>query len=358
MPLFDPRERRAILLFLPLVLLLTLCVLLLEERRTVQRAATRQLAERPLAPDSIHRFEFDPNTITYDSLLLVGFSRTQALQLLKYRAAGKVWRLAEELHLIYGMTDSLFEAIRPYVRIGEAYAYPERSFDTAWRRFPSAPARCFTPQGPFRIDTVSVDFLRSMGFSVRWSEALVRCNRQRGIRSMEELRELRFVGDSVADLLAPWVSFPAPEPDPYDEPVELNGADSATLCSLYGIGSKSAAAIIDYRRRLGGFHSVEQLAEVRGVTEANYEKILQQIWCDSFQIRKIDINFAPADELREHPYIDAVTLRKITNKRQQRKSKGGWSTVEEMVQENILTDEQARRLCPYLRFGTYPGNER
>ncbi len=342
-----------------MVLLITLCLILVEERRHERRVAALRVAEYPVTRDSVHYFTFDPNTISYDSLLLLGFTRTQALQLMRYRAAGKVWRLPEELHLIYGMTDTLFENIRPWVRIGEQYAYPERHFDTAdWRTFPPAPKRTFTPQGEFLIDTVSVDFVRSMGFTVRWSEALVDCIRRRGIRSLAELAELRFVGDSVATMLAPWVHFPEPEPDPYDTPIELNRADSAALCAIYGIGAKSAAAIIDYRQRLGGFHSVEQLAEVRGVTEANYEKILQQIWCDSFQIQKIDINFAPAERMREHPYIDAALLRKLISKRQQRKSKGGWSTVEEMVQENILTDEQAHRLRPYLRFGTHPESER
>ncbi len=350
---FDARERRALMLFLPLILLLVVGTMLLDSRRTAHRVALLQEAEIPIQRDSCRLFLFDPNTITYDSLLLLGFEKSQALNLLKYREAGKVYRLPEELDLLYGMTDSLFQRIRPYIRIGESFAYPptltrERS------RFPEPAPRKFRPDGPFRIDTVSARYLQQLGFSIRWSEAFVDCYRRRGIRSLDEMRELRFIGDSITRMLAPYLLFPTPEADPFDTPVEINQADSAQLIAIYGIGEKSAREILRYRQRLGGFYRVEQLSEVKGVMEANYEKILQQIWCDSFQIQKIDINFAPAERLRVHPYMTSAIIRKLINRRQQRKSKGGWSTVEELKEEDILTDEEAERLRPYLRFGTTP----
>ena len=33
-----------------------------------------------------------------------------------------------------------------------------------------------------------------------------------------------------------------------------------------------------------------------------------------------------------------------------RESKGGWNSIEEMQMDNIFTEEEARRLAPYLRF--------
>lgn len=349
---FDSREIRGLMLFIPLMLLVGVGWFVVEVRRMDHRVETLQLADDPLPADSIHLFYFDPNTISYDSLKLLGFSKMQARQLLHYRAAGKVYRMAEDLDGIYGMTDSLFQRVRPYVRIGREYAFQPKA-QGAWREFEATPRRTFQPpKAAIPIDSLTVEVLRAMGFSIRWSEAFVDCHRRRGIRSTEEMRELNFIGDSITDLLTPWILFPAPKQDPFEAPVELNGADSATLRSVYGIGEKTVMEIIRYRNRLGGFHRVEQLAEVKGVTEANYEKILQQIWCDSFQIQKIDINFAPAERIKGHPYMEPRTFRKLISKRQQRKSKGGWSTVEEMVEEDILTPDEAQRLRPYLRFGT------
>jgi competence protein ComEA len=56
-------------------------------------------------------------------------------------------------------------------------------------------------------------------------------------------------------------------------PVDLNAADAATLDSLPGVGPSTAAAIIEHRERIGGFTSVEQLLDVRGIGEAKLEQL-------------------------------------------------------------------------------------
>jgi len=351
MELFDRRMTRALIVFVTVVLIVS--VLVWTSRKRAMEGVLREIEaeEYPERADSVALFAFDPNEAEYFDLLRLGFSNLQAVQLLKYRAAGKVFRIPEELATVYGMTDSLFRSLYPYIEIGEKYRFHPRRKE-ARRGFADNPERRFRADEPFRIDTVSAAYMRRLGFSVRWSEAFVDCYRRRKMRSLDELREIAFIGDSIASMLAPWLIFPEREPDPCDEPIELNRADSAELCRVYGIGPVTARAIVEYRRRLGGFCNVEQLAEVRGVLESNYEKIVEQISCDSFLIQKIDINFAPPERLREHPYLPPRILRKLLSKRQQRKSKGGWSTVEEMVDENILTKEEAARLHPYLRFGT------
>jgi competence ComEA-like helix-hairpin-helix protein len=131
------------------------------------------------------------------------------------------------------------------------------------------------------------------------------------------------------------------------ELLEINSADSAALVAVNGIGVKSAVEIMKYRDLLGGFHSVEQISEVKCVTEQNFAKILQQICCDSCEIQKIDINFAAPKEIARHPYMSARALRKIIKQRQ---LKGGWSRIEEMVEDEILSEDEAKRLAPYLWF--------
>lgn len=349
---FDRRERRGILLFLPLLLLIAVGARFARVRR-IERVERRIEAEEHALPvDSIRCFPFDPNTVLYEELLRLGFTKSQAVSLLKYRAAGKIFRIPEELATLYGMTDSLFRQLRPWVTIGEEFRYAPRPRHPGFRSSDSLRRFRADRAEPFRIDTVSAAYLRRLGFSTRWSEAFVDCWHRRRMRSLDELREIAFIGDSITALLAPFLIFPEREPAPGDGPVELNTADSAALCRVYGIGPVTARAIVEYRRRLGGFVRVEQLAEVRGVLEANYEKIIEQISCDSFHIQKIDINFAPPERLREHPYLPPRILRKLLSKRQQRKSKGGWSTVEELVDDDILTEEEAERLRPYLLFGT------
>lgn len=344
--LFSDREIRAIAVFLPLAGLLITALVLVRPSANPE-AARRAEAVMEIRRDTTAMRHFDPNTATFDELLELGLSKHEAVSLLKYRAAGKVFRIPEDLALCYGISDSLYRQLAPWVRIGRKYAIAPEEYRTG-RILPEP----LEPR-PFRIDTVSVRYLRAIGaLSKRQAEAFIRWRDLSGIYDMEELRDCYVVSDSVAAALEPYVIFPERKPHPIEEPVELNTADSAALRSVSGIGPKTVGAILTYRERLGGFLRAEQLAEVPGVTERNYEKILKQIYCDSCKIRKIDINFASPKVLGRHPYIAPQVLRKLLKARQ---LKGGWSTAEELIEENIMTRKEAARLVPYLQFGSVSG---
>ena len=344
--LFSDREIRAIAVFLPLAGLLITALVLVRPSANPE-AARRAEAVMEIRRDTTAMRHFDPNTATFDELLELGLSKHEAVSLLKYRAAGKVFRIPEDLALCYGISDSLYRQLAPWVRIGRKYAIAPEEYRTG-RILPEP----LEPR-PFRIDTVSVRYLRAIGaLSKRQAEAFIRWRDLSGIYDMEELRDCYVVSDSVAAALEPYVIFPERKPHPIEERVELNTADSAALRSISGIGPKTVGAILSYRERLGGFLRAEQLAEVPGVTERNYEKILKQIYCDSCKIRKIDINFASPKVLGKHPYIAPQALRKLLKARQ---LKGGWSTAGELVEQNILTREEAARLAPYLQFGSDSG---
>ena len=344
--LFSDREIRAIAVFLPLAGLLITALVLVRPSADPE-AARRAEAAMEIRRDSTALRPFDPNTATLDDLLGLGLTKHEAVSLLKYRAAGKVFRIPEDLALCYGISDSLYRRLEPWVRIGRKYAIAPEEYRTG-RILPEP-----LPPQPFRIDTVSVRYLRAIGaLSKRQAEAFVRWRDLSGIYDMEELRDCYVVSDSVAAALEPYVIFPERKPRPTEQPVELNTADSATLRSVNGIGPRTVVSILNYRERLGGFLRAEQLAEVPGVTERNYEKILKQIYCDSCKIRKIDINFASPKVLGRHPYIAPQALRKLLKARQ---LKGGWSTAEELVEENIMTRKEAARLAPYLQFGSDSG---
>ena len=65
----------------------------------------------------IHMQEFDPNTVDSSTLVHLGFKPWQAKNMIKYRAAGGKYRKAEDLKKLYGMTDSMYRALTPYIRI-------------------------------------------------------------------------------------------------------------------------------------------------------------------------------------------------------------------------------------------------
>ena len=55
--------------------------------------------------------------------------------------------------------------------------------------------------------------------------------------------------------------------------VSLNNGTLSDFESLSGIGSAKAEAIIAYREEHGGFTSIEEIMEVKGIGEKIFEKI-------------------------------------------------------------------------------------
>lgn len=55
--------------------------------------------------------------------------------------------------------------------------------------------------------------------------------------------------------------------------VDLNTADRDLLMKIPGIGEKLAQRIIEYREEKGGFNGLEEIGNIKGITNYRYEKI-------------------------------------------------------------------------------------
>lgn len=347
-PLFSDREIRAAAIFLPLALLTVAALALLRAKPDpdIARQAENEMETRTPAPCPE---PFDPNTADFEQLLRLGLTRSEAAALLNYRAAGKIFRIPEHLADCRAIDDSVYRSLRPYIRIGQRFAAAPRDFRSG--RFISRPL----PLTTFRIDTVTARYLQAIGaFSRKQAQNIIKWRELHGIYCLDDLLECYSVNDSVACVLAPYLIYPErPRPVP-QFPIEINSADSAALRAVDGIGKKTVVRILEYRRKLGGFVDIRQLAEIEGMTESNFEKISAQIYCDTCKIHKIDINFALPSAMESHPYLDRGAIRKLMKARQ---LKGGWSTAEEFRNANILSPESAERLIPYLCFGSRSGSD-
>ena len=359
-------------IFIPLALMVMLGLAYILPRG--DRNAAERLTEEYERGDSLHLRAFDPNTVTYEELRAMGVKKYVAVSLIRYRTAGKVFRIVEDVALCYGVDDSTYHELKPYITIDSAYQlHPRYGSDTTYAHREAfrdsmrrvRDARYDSLRGTwgrerrekptlkldtFRIDTVSARYLRATGvLTKRQAEALVRWRDLSGIYDMEELRACYVVSDSAAQMMEPYVIFPTPKRNLKEQPIDLNTADSAELRSVKGIGEKTVMRIIAYRERLGGFCKKEQLKEVEGMTEQNYELISQQISINCHAIRKLNLNLAPRDELARHPYLSPRILRKLLKQRQ---LKGGWKNFQELIDDRLLTHEEAERLAAYLDFGS------
>ena len=77
---------------------------------------------------------------------------------------------------------------------------------------------------------------------------------------------------ALAITLSAGLASAAGKPAPTGK-VNINAASADQLSALPGIGAKLAARIVEYRQKTGAFKSVQELMNVKGVGEKNFEKL-------------------------------------------------------------------------------------
>jgi competence protein ComEA len=126
--------------------------------------------------------------------------------------------------------------------------------------------------------------------------------------------------------------------------IDLNSATIEQLVSLPGVGSYSAEKIIQYRQRLGGFLTIDQLAEIKGLYPdiiGNMNPFIE-IKC---KVQPIALNSVTIERLKQHPYLSWNQANSIIKMRQHI---GSFKTVEQ-IKQSVLIDEQTfEKLKPYL----------
>jgi DNA uptake protein ComE-like DNA-binding protein len=140
-------------------------------------------------------------------------------------------------------------------------------------------------------------------------------------------------------------SKPGTQNPPTPSIIELNTADSSLLVTVKGVGPAFARRILEYRERLGGFHSVVQLKEVYGIDEEKYKVMKDFVKADSTYIRKININTAQASELKKLPYLTWTVANGLVN---YRKSHGNYKSVAGIRSCALITEELYKKIAPYL----------
>ena len=130
--------------------------------------------------------------------------------------------------------------------------------------------------------------------------------------------------------------------------IDINSADATEWMQLRGIGAGYAKRILNFREKLGGFLTVDQVGETFGLPDTTFQKIKPYLVADTQALRRININEASAQELMAHPYIDGRTAKNIIAFREQH---GNFSAVEQLLKIGSIDEALFLRIAPYLTVG-------
>jgi DNA uptake protein ComE-like DNA-binding protein len=130
--------------------------------------------------------------------------------------------------------------------------------------------------------------------------------------------------------------------------VELNSADTFDLQQLRGIGPSFARRIVNYRERLRGFCSKQQLLEVFGMDTTRFRLIESNLKVNVDSVHPVNLNTVTFKELLRHPYFPFLITKNIMIYRQKNKN---FKTLEELKNIDGVNDSLFRRMSIYLTLG-------
>ena len=246
-------------------------------------------------PQPTRLFAFDPNTADSLTLIELGLRPWQVKNMMRYRAKGGRYRKTEDFSKLYGLTDSAFAALRPYIRIDS----------TAW----------LARRDSFRLLKHERDSLKHVADSLRRD-------------SIYSARGYRVKKDTV---------------------IELNNTDTAALQYIRGIGPAVARHIVRYGQQLGGYVSPEQIHEIQALRDYKvpFDTIIPHLTAEKDSITRLRVNYIGVERLQRHPYLSFTQAKAIY---ELRRNKFYLKSIDDLRGLPCLTEEDLRRLEPYLSF--------
>ena len=228
-------------------------------------------------------FPFDPNTADSTVLLRLGLQPWMVRGIYKYRAKGGVYSSPEDFARVPGLTQKKYKQLLPYINIGADYQPASR--------------------------LVGNRHNESAGYT--HSSDTSKANHSKKLLPSERLA--------------------------------INTADTTALKRVPGIGSYYARKIVDYREKLGGFVSLDQLLDIKNFPES----ALQYLTVPDGNIRRININKATFKQLAAHPYVGYSRTKAIVD---YRRLKGKITSLSQLSLMTGFSQSEIDKMEPYIEY--------
>jgi competence protein ComEA len=233
--------------------------------------------------EPISYFKFNPNTASDEDFLKLGFKKRQIESIRKYLSKAGSFKSKQDFFKMYFMDDARIAALHGYIDL------PETRSENA-------------------------------------SKAYEQFSSSQSASSEQQLTKKKFDYSNIV--------------------LEINSADTTELKKIRGIGSFTAKNIIRFRENLGGFTSVDQLAEVYPLNAAKLDSMQHHFIVDLGLMQKININEATTEQLSRHPYLTSAQAKSLIAYRNMH---GLFKSVEDIRKSALIDENTYEKVKHYLR---------
>jgi competence protein ComEA len=232
----------------------------LSENKTQTENIFENDAERKL-------FFFNPNNISQNELIELGFSGVLAARIENYRIKGGNFKVKNDLLKIYGMDSILFNELKSFILLPETYAKKEFTASNFTKENKQK-----TEVVRFDINTADTSQLKSIyGIGEKLSLRIIKYRESLGgFVRQEQFNEVFGLDSAVINRLTER-SFVEQNFTPLK--LNINNATEQELDRHPYLNRTQAKAILTYRFQHGKFTSVDELQKIQLLDKTTIDKI-------------------------------------------------------------------------------------
>lgn len=205
---------------------------------------------------------------------------------------------------------------------------------------------------PFDPNGLPKEVWMQMGLSDKQAQVIKNFENKGGkFKTKEDVKKQFVISDEFYQKIEPYIVFAEMNDEVNSEhpalSIDINHATKEDFMLINGVKDYLAEGIVKYRQRLGGFVAIDQLKEIKYLTENVYNKIIPYCFITSYSVKKVSINIAEWKEMAPHPYIGGEIATKIID---YRKKNGVFKNAEDFKRSGLVDESVYTKLVPYLSF--------
>lgn len=290
-------------------------------------------------------FKFNPNIASDSEFYELGLDNKQIQTIRNYISKGGRFEYRSDFKKIYTISDEFYAKLEAYIDLSLGEEKVNKEYKVV-----KNPKSLFY----FNPNTASDDEWLKLGFSQK-QVAVIRKYISRGgeFYEKDDLKKLYVIDEKKYKELEPYILIPQTKLTTYKQKdysqtkIDINAYSKNDFAKLGGNWTKLAERLVKFRKLLGGFAEKEQLLEVYGFGNKDYEKVKDLIYIDQSLIKKININFAEVYDLSKHPYLSKLQAESILN---YRNSNGPFKSTDQLKNLDLITDQDYNKIKPYLKI--------
>lgn len=227
-------------------------------------------------------FNFYPNTISKDSLLLLGVSEVLAKQWVNYREKVKPFQSVDDLKKLYAMNDSVLKELKPYMHWKNKTTFSKNKFNEQSRSGKQVQKEIVVEKPKtlkIGLNTAELtELIKLKGIGNVYATRIIKYRELLGgFTSEDQIKEVYGISDSLFEMISNQIFVDSIAL----KPIDVNSAETKMLAKHPYINWSVAQSVVNYRQMHGCYQQLSDIMHSDLVNAILYNKIAPYLKADS-----------------------------------------------------------------------------